>query len=337
MIRCLHRTEFRLRLFIKSLTLFIIKSLSTGELLRNFFLAAVIFCMISQDRRIEMWNPKDWSVLDRGQVTLHCSRKDIRNGEKIIGISEKVIPRIADLLELPETEPIRIVLAPSQEIFDRLPQGQIPDWGAGAADPVHYTLFLKSPRVYRADGHLEQILAHELSHVLMGMATRGKGTERWFDEGFAQYASGEKTFSQLALLGRAVLTGEFLPLDEIENVLTFRREKASLAYDFLVDRFGQDAIARIAQAIGSGETMNRALSLSVGLTRETFQEQWFADLNQKYRWYVLLDVRAILSVAFVVLFLTAYIVTRRRNLRKKREWFEAYGEGEMDAEDSPLD
>ena len=67
---------------------------------------------------------------------------------------------------------------------------------------------------------------------------------RWFDEGLAVYYSGERGLASSSLISKALLSNSIIPLEEIDEVLTFHKEKAQLAYQesftaitFLIEEF----------------------------------------------------------------------------------------------------
>jgi hypothetical protein len=271
----------------------------------------------------------EWRRLVRGKSVLHCYAEDLDHGSRILTIVEASIPGIADDLQLSTIGNVIIVIAPTEREFQRLTGGQIPEWGVGAADPSQSVVFLKSPRVARPEINIRQVLIHELSHVLLGMAVGSNPVDRWFDEGFAQYASGETGIRGGIVLARSLFTGHFLWLDEIDEVLTFRRDKANLAYQeartaiyYLVDKYGDEVIAGIVRALKDGNEMDGALRAVIGMGFQDFQTDWYLAMKQKYRWYILMDFPLVFSLVIVILFLTAFIVTRRRIRKTKRIWEE---------------
>ena len=271
----------------------------------------------------------EWTQLLRGRVILYCHPKDVRNGERIFSIIEKERPKIEQDLGLSSVEKLTVFIASSESEFAALTEEQIPEWGVGAADPLRSVLFLKSPRFNRPEVDLEQVVVHELSHVMLGMVLRGREADRWFDEGFAMYESGEGSLGDAIRLARNVLAGEVLRLDEIDDVLTFRREKAALAYlesryavGYLVERFGRQTLKQIAWTLREGKGMDETLLLTLGMGFEEFQSEWYQTLKNKYRWYVFLDMPFVLGTLFVVFFLTAFIMTQRRIRRTKKKWEE---------------
>ncbi|MCJ7812997.1 peptidase MA family metallohydrolase [bacterium] len=269
----------------------------------------------------------EWQKLVRGSVALYCHDGDMRYGERVISIIQENLSQIAGDLGLSSFGEVKVIIATSEEEFNTLTGQQIPEWGVAATDPEQAAIFLKSPYLSRPETDLRKVIIHELSHVVMGMALQKKQADRWFDEGFAQYEAEEKEIKGTILLTRSLLTGNIIWLNEVDSVLTFRREKAALAYQvsytavqYLADTYGEDAIVKMIQSLRSGKDMDEALFLTIGIEFEDFQDQWYHTIKSKYLWYIFLDFPFLVSVGFVVLFFTALFVTRRRVHKKKLMW-----------------
>src|ERR1051326_1497903 len=107
--------------------------------------------------------------------------------------------------------PIKVVLAPENSEWAR----QVPPWVAGVAIGGSDTVVIfpnRSPG-YPHDT-LEDVLRHEITHVLIERASAGRPIPRWFNEGLAMAAEHGWRFQdqteliyQLALGPRTDLTG----------------------------------------------------------------------------------------------------------------------------------
>jgi len=269
----------------------------------------------------------EWRKLSRDRIILYCTPADLKNGEEVIDIAEKVIPGIAADLKLNQIATIAIVMAPSQKVFRQLTGGQFPEWGIGGADAGQSVIYLQSPRIAQTSRQLPRVVAHELSHVLLGQAVSRKPVDRWFDEGFAMYESGDMGISGSVQLAWNLLSDNPLLLYDVDDILSFQRFKANLAYQisfsavqYLVDTYGSDALADLSQALGRGLDMDEALVHSVGVNYQAFENGWFETARRKYRWYILYDFRLLSGTGMVFLFILAFIITRQRTRKRKHEW-----------------
>lgn len=268
-----------------------------------------------------------WRQLERGNIIVFCHEEDVRHGSRVMAFAEEALPRISRDVGLSKLKKMKIIIASSEREFASLTGGQLPEWGIGAADSYRSTIFLKSPRFARPETDLRQIVIHEVSHVVLGMVLGGREVDRWFDEGFAQYEAGEISLGSSVRLARSLFVGDFLSLEEINDVLNFHRQKAALAYEesraaveYLVEQYGKKILIQITRALREGKGMDEALQSTIGSGFHDFQSDWCRAMKQKYRWYVLLDFPLIISMALVVLFFTAFFVTRKRIQRKRKVW-----------------
>lgn len=292
---------------------------------RGFIVLLTLFVIwIALNSRAE---ESGWLRLVRDPVVLHCHKSDLSYGKEAMEIVEDAIPRIQRDLRLPTVGRITVVIAPSDKKFHNFTRGQIPEWGIGAADPHNSIIFLKSPRFSRPQAGFRKVVIHELSHVMLGMVLRGMEVDRWFDEGFALYESGERGLRRRIALSKSLVTGDVLQLDEIDDVLSFHRIRASQAYEeslsaveYLVEHNGRAVLADIAWALSSGMNMDEALKQSAGITFHDFQKNWYQDLRRRYRWYILLDFPLVISSIFLILFFLALYMARRRVRQKKHIW-----------------
>ena len=273
----------------------------------------------------------EWRKLSRDRIDLYCMPADLKNGEFVMDLTLNMGPKITDDLRLKRMSTMTIVMAPSHKMFRQLTGGQFPEWGIGGADTEQSVIYLQSPRIAQSRSELTRVVVHELSHVLLGQAVMGKPVDRWFDEGFAMYESGDMGISASVLLAWNLLSDDPLSLHDVDDILSYQRSKANLAYQisfsavhYLIRTYGFDAFADISQALGQGLDMNEALIQSVGIDYETFENGWFHAARKKYNWYVLYDFRIIFGIGIVFLFFLAFLRTKQRIRKRKQEWmFEA--------------
>ena len=85
---------------------------------------------------------------------------------------------------------IRVVLAPESSPFAH----EVPPWVSGYTDGVtsdagSVVVILAERTPSYPDGGLEEVLAHEVAHVLVHRASGGRRVPRWVDEGVAMMAA----------------------------------------------------------------------------------------------------------------------------------------------------
>src|ERR1035437_7961791 len=128
-------------------------------------------------------------------------------------------PWVASVMELVGLDvpgpDIRVVLAPESSPFARAgPAGGGGGGGGGCRGGV--LLAARAPSY--PDGGLEEVLAHEVAHVLIHRASGGRRVPRWFDEGLAMLAARSWRLRDQTELALGVLSGPRVPLWKLDDL-----------------------------------------------------------------------------------------------------------------------
>lgn len=269
----------------------------------------------------------NWHRLVMGDVILFCKKKDFKQGELILEDVREELPAIVHDLKLNVRGEIKIILTPNEQIFQELTGGTIPEWGVGAADKENRLIFLKASGAAGSEQSIKQVLVHELTHILVGMQLNDKALPRWFDEGLAMWTSKDARIWDQIRFSRALLTGNEVPLSDIDYVLAFQKEKAALAYwesrsaiDFIVTEYGKPALQMLLHADQDTLQWDRWFQIVTGSELFEFEKQWLQAMKKKYRWSMIVDYRLLISLFFVGMFITAYLYKRYQTRQKLMMW-----------------
>ena len=105
--------------------------------------------------------------------------------------------------------------------------------------------------------NVEQTLAHELSHIVVGLATENPISDlpRWLDEGLAMYAERELPAANQLALDRAIRNDELISVRSLSGysgdpdmVDLFYAESYSLI-SFMLDEYGRDKMREFAHRV----------------------------------------------------------------------------------------
>jgi hypothetical protein len=205
----------------------------------------------------------------------------------------------------------------------------IPKWSDGITTPSRNLIILKSARSMPPETDNTAIAIHELAHILLDRVTKGNPIPRWLNEGLAVYYSGEKAFASSSLVSKALLTNSIIALDDIDDVLNFRREKAQLAYqqsylavEYIIKNYGPNAIKNIVHKIGAGLDVDKAFLEEINSDVWDFEDEWVAYIKHKFRWHFLIEIDSYLWVIILLLFIVGFIIIRRRNKQTIARWKE---------------
>jgi hypothetical protein len=165
-------------------------------------------------------------------------------------------------------DPIHVILAPEGSPLAR--QAPPPIAGFASLDENLIVLFPARSPAYPHDT-LEDVLHHEVAHVLISRAARGAPVPRWFHEGLAVLAERTWRFEDDARLLRELVLVSPISLDRLDALFAedgvSRARAYTLAAAFVRDinrRHGADAAARILRRVGGGDTFERAFAQATG-------------------------------------------------------------------------
>jgi hypothetical protein len=226
-------------------------------------------------------------------------------------------------LEDPGT-PIRVALVPERSPLAR----KAPSQTAGYALPEQSLIVLfpaRSPRY--PDDTLEDVLHHEVAHVLMARAARGGRLPLWFHEGVAVLAERTWGLEDQARLMRELVLVSRTPLDRVDGMFAADEGSKARAYTLsaafvrsLMRRHGAEAPGNILRQIGRGETFERAF---VAVTGETVPEAENAFWDGHRFWTSIgpfLTTETALWMVVTIVALLAIIRRRQQRAEQRKRW-----------------
>jgi hypothetical protein len=176
--------------------------------------------------------------------------------------------------------------------------------------------------------NLIKTFRHELIHILLGHAFRGKEkVPRWLNEGLAMIAAREWSFSRLSTMTWAVLTNALIPMDEIMESFPWDPKLAELAYcesfyfiSFLKGKFGREAFKFFLQEYSKQKDFHRSLKKVYHLRWPEMESLWLEYLRLRFSWIPIITSSTTLWFSMTLLFLVGYMQKRRRNRLKLQQW-----------------
>lgn len=241
--------------------------------------------------------------------------------------------RVARILaaapDLPALRPglprgVHLALAPSEAHFDSLTGGAVPEWGAGVAVPSMDRIVLPVYPAPRTRGWDEaRVVRHEWAHLGLFQAVPGLRIPRWFNEGYAEWASGAWNAEEGWRLRVALATGRLPPLDSL--ALSWPRDRASadLAYllaasavEFLVDRSGERGVEILLARWNREGSFESAVRGTYGLTGSQLEEAWRRFIRSRYGWLAVLSGSLFFWLLAGGLLGVLFLIRRRRDRAK---------------------
>ncbi len=229
-----------------------------------------------------------WQSRSGRLVRVHWVEGDAAFGARALRIAEEAVAAAEALFGVREERPIDFFIYPDEDSFyDALGPGTRENVG-GQANAEIRTLFAQIGPGLLDSAWVGVVIPHELTHLVFDTAVRNPYhfPPRWLNEGLAVYLSEGYGPDDRAAVTAAVRDGSLFPLAGLTAQFPTRREAFFLAYaesvsavDFLVRRFGRDALVALVRAYAGGVTDDEAFSTALGLDLATFEAAWLADLG----------------------------------------------------------
>jgi len=231
-------------------------------------------------------------------------------------VAERVMEYLVALSPLPglsDTLPAAVttVLAHSPEALDALTGGVVPEWRAGVAIPARGLIIVptgEGTRILDPEGR--RTLRHEWAHVAMHQRLGGLRAPRWFDEGYAQWASGGWDATQAWKLRVLIAMGRSPSLDSLSLRWPRERADAEVAYllsasalSYLLAESGERGLALFLERWTRDRSFENALRTTFGVTSGQFEEDWKRHVKDRYGWLFVLSHSALFWMLLALLLL----------------------------------
>ncbi len=274
--------------------------------------------------------PGGWKILEGIYTVVGGDPADASGITRVSVYGEQAVPRVARFLGLPAGRRINIFVAHTMEQFRDMQPGTAPAWAEATAWPRHGAVFLKAPRLRSGLARsMEQVLDHELTHVILGRAFRGAPVPRWLQEGLAQYVAREYTAETTRLIARGSLGKGLLDLRELASGFPDDPLRAQLAYAqsadlvaFLHNEFGPESITILVRRMASGQAVGASVKAATGLSLDQVDERWRSRLASSELWLPALVNDSTWWVLGALVMVLGALLVRRRNRRRLQEWEE---------------
>jgi len=229
-----------------------------------------------------------WRTTSGPIVRVHWYTGDDAFGRRALAIGQTAIDKAAGLFGVRETRPIDFfVYADQAAFYDALGPGTRENVG-GQANAEIRTLFALITPAEIGDRWVSIVIPHELTHLVFDTAVHNPYHDppRWLNEGLAVYLAQGYEPGDRGQVAGAVAAANLMPLEALTGQFPTSAARFSLAYaesvsavDFLVRRFGRDALVRLVRTYAGGVTDDEAFTAALGLDTAAFGAAWLADLG----------------------------------------------------------
>lgn len=220
--------------------------------------------------------------------------------------------------------PIRIVLAPEDSPQARAVHSWVAGYARGATGPI--VIFPERTPSY-PDDNLEELVHHEVAHILISRAAGGRPLPRWFHEGVAMAAGRAWGIEDRSRFVFDVLRSGPVELARTDGLFSGGGAAAARAYAVsgafvrdLMRRHGEAVPGEILRRVGRGVAFEEAFRQATGETLAAAEESFWRRRTFWQRWLPFLTSSFVLWIAVTLLALWAFYRRRRRDAELAERW-----------------
>ena len=258
----------------------------------------------------------------------------VRFETRLKGIAEDVFdlyPRIKSNLEktFGWEMPFRptVFLVQNKGYFQRLTGNKLI---VAFAAPAENLIVIDCSRLHIRPHRLDQILKHEMVHLILHHNIRSVHLPRWLDEGVAQWLSEGVAelleAPQRSFFEEALLSGKYIPLRDLKYSFPIDKKNLMLAYEesrsfvaFISDRYGDNRIFEILEHLQKGNEIHTAFYTSFDASPEEIEDRWIMQQRRQTTWFIFLagHIYEFLFLAGALLTVIGFIrfLIKKRNYR----------------------
>jgi len=233
-----------------------------------------------------------WQALRSGNLTLlyYGGDREAALAQQLATSAQAALARMQSQVGVTLASPVRIYIYQSSNdmraALSARSQGfdeRVVTLGVAVADD---TLLLLG-----SYAGVQQTIAHELSHIVVGLATKNpySPVPRWLDEGLAMYAEGNLPADNLRALNDAVAHDALISVRSLSSY-TGDASQVDLYYgevyslvDYMLRTYGRDKMADLLKVFKQGTYQDDALRQVYGLGLDDLDQAWRASLGLKAR------------------------------------------------------
>jgi hypothetical protein len=274
--------------------------------------------------------PRGFDTFDAGWLHLSYAPSLSRWVEPLIQEAQAFRTEVSLRLGQQVLSKVRVRLAedPSQMATLAPVGAPYPNYAVGVAyGKLGLILLTDTPVHPNAEHDLLATFRHELAHLALEEAVQGNSVPLWFNEGLAVHLSRERAFGRTQTLWTAVVSGNLLPLADIEHHFPDDIVGVPLAYAqsadvvrYLLRQEDQTRFRSLISRLRKGQTFPTAMVDAYGLDEYTLERVWRAEAESRYTvWPVLMSGTLVWGGA-IVLSVFAWRRKKGREEKTLRRW-----------------
>lgn len=260
-------------------------------------------------------------LLEQEHIHVYFAEKDHRIAEISLNIVKKQHETLSLKYNL-NVNHLFVYIADSENSYRTLAGSSSALWSAGLASGDK--LLVKSPSFSRQSfSEFQKTLLHETAHLSVSAIP----LPVWFNEGFAQYHSGQYDLRKRILVSRAFIGQHIMSLSHIEYLNQMKQNKAEIAYaqsvamfSYLVEYFGEGLVGQCLLLAKEYQDFDKAFSAAFLMSPAHFQQVWQRNTERSFRPYIFLDQHNFIWMLAPIMLVIGFILMKYRSKKLLAKW-----------------
>jgi hypothetical protein len=227
----------------------------------------------------------DWHRARLGEATVHWYGNGEARARRFGELTAVGVERAEQLLGTELAGPVDVFVYVSREEFRGALGPGVREWAGAAAYPALRTIFMWNSPEAGSAAYLETAMIHEVTHIVFRDATANPFHEpaQWLDEGIATWSETREDSGEREMVEEEASDGGLFAFNAITERFPIGERGGRLSYaqgttmvDLIIDRFGAEAIARIAASYRDGASDAEALEAGTGVPADELYAEYYA-------------------------------------------------------------
>jgi hypothetical protein len=250
--------------------------------------------------------------------------------KKLEGIEPERFQDIAQTVGLTDPgPPIQVVLAPETSEFARKMDPWIAGFASTGEGPNEMVVLFPARTPSYPNSSLEDVLRHEVAHVMIGRASAERPIPRWFNEGLAMSVERGWRLQDEGQLIYQLAVGSRTDLDGLDRMFSGEQPEVTRAYALsgalvhdVLQRHGAGVAAGILSRMNEGASFDHAFTETVGMSPADAEADFWRRQYTLGAWLPTLTSTTTLWFVVTVLAILAIIRRVMKNRAIEKQWEE---------------
>lgn len=273
-------------------------------------------------------NSNQFIVLNHKNFLVRYKKESEKFALRVVSLIDQNLNKMVEFYNIEMNFPVTIIIVESSDDFKLFSQSSLPDWTGAAYLTSHDIILLKNQTLVNSKLNFEKDFRHELSHLFFQKKFQGENIPLWYNEGLAEYLSGESIDLHSGLvLSNAIWAKTIIPFNMIDSLLFFSQQRAELAYAqslsavlFLKEKLqDKKKWEDFQEAIVQDGWSSTFLSY-MNIDEIDFEVAWYRSIDAKYRWLFILNIENLIWVALLLVLILGMYLIRYRNKKLLKKW-----------------